>query len=768
MCNFTKYNLIQANFAEINDDVVASLKSKHPPAPPSVSVPTIDDENLVPADFSVYNAVMSFPNGSGSGPDLFRPQHLKDSITKDLGAPANELLDALKKLCIIGVQGKIPDYLNYFFFGAQLLALKKPNGDIRPIAVGNTYRRLIAKTVLFPLSSSIRDYLLPNQFGVGVPHGSETITHSARSFIQHMLGPSVILKLDVRNAFNSIRRDAFFPIVEQQFPILLPFVLQSYAKTTGLFCGDHKLSSQTGVQQGDPLGPALFAMGVNHIARSVRSNLNLWYLDDATIGGPARTVLEDAKKIISLFDSIGLSVNDAKCELYIINHSPVNREHTLNSFKSVLPSISCPDKSQWQLLGSPLLKEGTGIMLDKKREDVDRFLVNLARIHPHQAFYLLRHCLSIPRLMYLLRSSPTYYCIDNLRSYDDTIRNGLSRLMNVDISEECYKQSRLPTRHGGLGIRSVADISLPAYISSYNSSIDLMQVTLSASQIDPRESIDIDTALSLWSREFENKPAKVTSQQAWDEIASRHRKISMVTNASQWERSRLHAASSPHSGAWLHALPVSSLGNLLTPDELRIAVAHRIGAKIIERTPCKCGTQIDETALHPLSCRLQEGRFPRHGAINDIIRRALIKAGIPSVLEPTGLHRVDGRRPDGITLFPWKSGKCLVWDATVVDTFSASHVIASAVAPGSAAGLAESAKVKKYSNLIGNYVFQAVAIETGGSIGPSSLCFLTELGQRLRETTGDARETAWIFQRLSVAVCRGNAASVLHVHQRQL
>ena len=36
-----------------------------------------------------------------------------------------------------------------------------------------------------------------------------------------------------------------------------------------------------------------------------------------------------------------------------------------------------------------------------------------------------------------------------------------------------------------------------------------------------------------------------------------------------------------------------------------------------------------------------------------------------------------------------------------------------------------------------------------------------DLGKRLTASTGDRRETAWLAQRISVAVARGNAASVL-------
>ena len=67
--------------------------------------------------------------------------------------------------------------------------------------------------------------------------------------------------------------------------------------------------------------------------------------------------------------------------------------------------------------------------------------------------------------------------------------------------------------------------------------------------------------------------------------------------------------------------------------------------------------------------------LPRHTVLNDVIRRSLQSAGIPALLEPAGLDRGDGNRPDGITLLPYARGKSLVWDATCTDTFSPSKII---------------------------------------------------------------------------------------------
>ena len=105
----------------------------------------------------------------------------------------------------------------------------------------------------------------------------------------------------------------------------------------------------------------------------------------------------------------------------------------------------------------------------------------------------------------------------------------------------------------------------------------------------------------------------------------------------------LNSALSPHSGDWLNSLPCSSLGTLLDNESLCIGVAFRLGLRICTPHKCRCGSIVDEFGLHPLSCHLSAGRFPRHSALNDIIKRGLETAGFPSQLEPVGLDRGDGK-----------------------------------------------------------------------------------------------------------------------------
>ena len=78
---------------------------------------------------------------------------------------------------------------------------------------------------------------------------------------------------------------------------------------------------------------------------------------------------------------------------------------------------------------------------------------------------------------------------------------------------------------------------------------------------------------------------------------------------------------------------------------------------------------VDARGTHGLSCRKSAGRVPRHQQLNDLVYRALRRADIPTAKEPAGLVRTDGKRPDGLTLIPWREGRCLSWDVTIVPNF---------------------------------------------------------------------------------------------------
>ncbi|KAI5639161.1 hypothetical protein NE865_08226 [Phthorimaea operculella] len=139
-----------------------------------------------------------------------------------------------------------------------------------------------------------------------------------------------------------------------------------------------------------------------------------------------------------------------------------------------------------------------------------------------------------------------------------------------------------------------------------------------------------------------------------------------------------------------------------------------------------------------------------------VIRRALVSANVPC-----GLCRSYGKRPDGLTLVPWEKGRCLIWDATCVSTYAASHLPNTTRLAGAGAATAALRKRSKYAGLLQAYEFVPFAVETSGCWGTEAKDFIKKLGRRLRDGGGDPRAGSFLVQRLAVAIQRGNAASVM-------
>ena len=102
------------------------------------------------------------------------PQHLKDLTAKSQGQSGVDLLEAIAKFFNkIILRGDIPAEVQPSFYGALLLALSKPDGGVKPIAVENTLRRLVAKTIMQKLTNFSSALFKPHQLGVGTPSGAE-------------------------------------------------------------------------------------------------------------------------------------------------------------------------------------------------------------------------------------------------------------------------------------------------------------------------------------------------------------------------------------------------------------------------------------------------------------------------------------------------------------------------------------------------------------------------------------------------------------------
>jgi hypothetical protein len=389
--------------------------------------------------------------------------------------------------------------------------------------------------------------------------------------------------------------------------------------------------------------------------------------------------------------------------------------------------------------------------------ELRRAIERLALLDSHDALVLLRSCFSAPKMTYLLRCSPCFGHPE-LVAFDVLLKDGLSRITNTDLNEVHWLQASLPVRVGGLGVRRVASLAIPAYLASAASTLELQNSLLANCQVLPDSLVDSYT--STWSENFGVPPLLPASckQGSWDapQIAADVSRVVSSCN-DPYHRARLTDVMAPHSGDWLFALPISSCGLRLSNDAVRVAVGLRLGIKICEAHTYTCGQLVNVLGTHSLSCKHAPGRSARHHSLNDVVARALTKAGIPVQKEPLGLVRTDGKRPDGVTLLPWQSGKCLTWDVTVVNSIASSYISLSQRQPAGVAEAAAARKTSKYSILEHSYIFQPVAFETLGPLNASAIDFINSVGRRLRDISNDSREPSFLFQRLSVYVQRFNS-----------
>ena len=169
-----------------DDSTFSALIDKHPTA--TADRRPLPDPSRYPAlqvsESEVLRAIRSFPAGSAGGPDGVRPQHVMDLVScRESGSV---LLTAITAFTNSMLDGKCHPEVAAILFGGNLIALQKKAGGIRPIAVGYTWRRIIAKCAAFSASSKVCQILEPRQLGVGIPGGGVRSSSSFNSTLSEI------------------------------------------------------------------------------------------------------------------------------------------------------------------------------------------------------------------------------------------------------------------------------------------------------------------------------------------------------------------------------------------------------------------------------------------------------------------------------------------------------------------------------------------------------------------------------------------------------
>ena len=182
------------------------------------------------------------------------------------------------------------------------------------------------------------------------------------------------------------------------------------------------LTSQSGVQQGDPLGPLLFSLVLNVVVKAIATHpecsdlsYHVWYLDDGVLAGPSLHVRKALSLLIELGPPLGLHVNIKKCEVFssgCLSHFPMEMKQS--------------SKPNLEILGIPI---GDSVfcraVLDRKRSEAGVLLKRLedvGEVDPQVALVLLRLCGGYCKLVHLARAVPPSFSQSVLQLFDQDVQ----------------------------------------------------------------------------------------------------------------------------------------------------------------------------------------------------------------------------------------------------------------------------------------------------------------------------------------------------------
>ena len=320
--------------------------------------------------------------------------------------------------------------------------------------------------------------------------GAETAVHSPRYFLSRCAGGEGLIKLDFRNAFNTVSRNAVLEAVHSHFPEIERYVHARYGSKSILFFESYRLSSECGVQQGDPLGPLLFSLALLRISSSATCSFAAWYLDDASIGGTTTQVTNELHKVKRACQELGLELNSAKSEVVS------DDTQYCDDMRNLLPECKISSPSKAELLGAPLGPEAATVSLNAKTAALSSARDLLLKIDRHDVLSILRILLGHPKVAYLLRAGS---CFDSqgLTGYDAVLRKTAVSCLNVRLEDLSWLQATLPPRDGGLGLSSTSSLALPSYLASHSSTRELSCKLL---KCEPSRLLDdrFESALVYW------------------------------------------------------------------------------------------------------------------------------------------------------------------------------------------------------------------------------------------------------------------------------
>ncbi len=333
------------------------------------------------------------------------------------------------------------------------------------------------------MARTVGEALLPIQYAIGISGGCEVVVHTVTNWVHHILqdeGENVILKLDLKNAFNSISRRAIRRGVLTYAPQLLRYYDWIYGAHTSIFLkdGSEIAKSECGVRQGDPLGPLLFSLGLQVVlaeATELCLPVDVYALmDDITIHGRAAdvaTYLEFLQDWVTDLPKIGLLINVNKSEILC-------SQTTAGYIKEKFSTHAILFLHEgFEILGCPAGKDNyVEDILKEKFKSYKKSLDILGNVRTSVAFPVLRSCVNT-KPGYIARTCLPWLTKRHNELFDKQVNDTIAHMIQKNTIDSVSVAVRhLPEKMGGLGIPCIAVIAPLAWAASYGYALKFTQL----------------------------------------------------------------------------------------------------------------------------------------------------------------------------------------------------------------------------------------------------------------------------------------------------
>ena len=486
--------------------ILDQLVGKHPRRKMPVSH-ELDDEELGPGlhNLEMAEQFRKLKRMKAAGIGGGRNEYLKPLAYDFEDRGLDRLRQHTNEFATFFARGEFPEWF-YFLEGAtRVVAPIKPAPgglraqqpqvpDVRPVGIGDCFRRAVCSAAAAQCKEAAAEYLSPQQVAVGVPSGISVLVHAVRLALEANPG-QVVVKCDLKNAFNEVQRATMIDrVLHSPVKAIAPLLHALYKHNTHIYInknggrlrGGAEGDSQEGAQQGCALAAMAFCIAIHPEVLRLDERLRetggfvICDMDDVYAVGAPDTVFQAVAGFAEDVRAIGLELVPRKSICY----SPRLREqlevdpHRLQHLSACTVGRAGTDQEEaaygMVVAGVPVgdaafvaqhMDGVTGGIVSKVKKTVSM----LQHRSPQALHTLIFYCIQ-PLLVFWLQHLPPQQVLPYAERVDEAVLEAFAAAVGAsteDLQEPLTtRRVRLPARWYGCGIRSMVEQATPAYAAT--------------------------------------------------------------------------------------------------------------------------------------------------------------------------------------------------------------------------------------------------------------------------------------------------------------